>query len=118
MSRMHDRSGCNGLDRIEPGAEFTLDLGKRAPRSDDQDIVSRVLIRACDKAILPRVRTKADHRDAAPKRIIDLAGLVPFEGGDDEPRSVEKAAPVEFRAQRGPIYDIEARVLSDRQYLV
>jgi len=106
---MHDRRRCDGLDRIEPGAELSLDLGERAPGSDDQNIDTGVVIGVGGQPILSRVRAETDHRDPTTESVIDLAGFVPFQGRNDQPGSVEEASLLEFGSQGSPIHDIEAR---------
>src|SRR6516162_1556834 len=94
--RMHYRGRCYQLDRVEPVAELALDLGERAPRSQDQDISPGVVIRIGDETILPRIGAEADHRDPAAERVIDLARLVPFQSRDDQTGAVQEAAAPEL----------------------
>ena len=111
---MHDRRRHDGFDPVEQRPELALDLGERSTRGDDQNIRTGVVGGVCGKTILPRIGAEAEDRNPTVERVIDLAGFVPFQGGDHQPRSVEEAPALELGSQRRPIHQIKARVAAER----
>jgi hypothetical protein len=80
-------------------------------RGDDQHIRPRIIGNRRDDAVFVRVGTKAQNPHPTAQGVIDLAGVEPACGANDQSRSIKEPALRKLVAQRRPIDHRYRRIL-------